>query len=55
MEELYSKGLNDPDSYDTVVTHVKPDILEWSLWAFGSIIIDKTSGGDGIQLNYFKS
>ena len=27
-EELYRKGLNDPDKHDGVVTHLKPDILE---------------------------
>ena len=28
MEELYKKGLNDPDNNDDVVTHLEPDILE---------------------------
>ena len=36
-EELYRKGLNDPDNHDGVVTHLKPDILEckvkWGLEA----------------------
>ena len=27
-EELYKKGINDPDNYDGVVTHLEPDILE---------------------------
>ena len=27
-EELYRKGLNDPDNHDGVVTHLEPDILE---------------------------
>ena len=27
-EVLYKKGLNDPDNYDGVVTHLEPDILE---------------------------
>ena len=27
-EELYKKGLNDPDNYDGVITHLEPDILE---------------------------
>ena len=26
-EELYKKGLNDPDNHDGVVTHLEPDIL----------------------------
>ena len=28
MEELYKKGLNDPDNHNGVVTHLEPDILE---------------------------
>ena len=28
MEELYKKGLNDPDKHNGVVTHLEPDILE---------------------------
>ena len=27
-EELYRKGLHDPDNHDGVVTHQEPDILE---------------------------
>ena len=27
-QELYKKGLNDPDNHDGVVTHLVPDILE---------------------------
>ena len=27
-EELYKKGLNDPDNHNALVTHLKPDILE---------------------------
>ena len=27
-EELYKKGLNDPDNHDGVVIHLEPDILE---------------------------
>ena len=27
-EELYKKGLNDPNSHDSVITHLEPDILE---------------------------
>ena len=30
-EELYEKGLNDPDNHDGVVTHLEPDILEYEL------------------------
>ena len=28
IEELYRKGLHDPDNHDGVVTHLEPDILE---------------------------
>ena len=27
-EELYKKDLHDPDSHDSVITHLKPDMLE---------------------------
>ena len=27
-EELYKKGLHDPDNYNSVITHLEPDILE---------------------------
>ena len=27
-EELYRKGLNDPDNHDAVVTHLEPEILK---------------------------
>ena len=48
-EELYKKGLNDPDNLDGVVTHLEPDILECEVkWALGSITMNKASEGDGI-------
>ena len=27
-EELYKKGLNDPDNRDSTVTHLEPDVLD---------------------------
>ena len=55
-EELYKKGLHDPDNHDGVLTHLEPDILECEVkWALGSITMNKASGGNGIQLSYFKS
>ena len=58
-EELYKKELHDPDKHDNhdgVITHLEPDILECEVkWALGSITMNKASGGDGIQLSYFKS
>ena len=55
-EELYKKDLHDPDSHDGVITDLEPDIPECEVkWALGSITMNKASGGDGIQLSYFKS
>ena len=49
MEELYKKGLNDPDNHDGGVTHSELHILEYEVkWALGSITTNKTSRGDGI-------
>ena len=54
-EELYKKDLHDPDNYDGVITHLEPDILECEVkWALGNITMNRDSGGDGIQLKYFK-
>ena len=56
MEELNKKDLHYPDDHNGVITHVKPEILECEVkWALGSITTNKASGGDGIQLSYFKS
>ena len=50
-EELYKKDLYDPDNYDDVITHLKPDILECKVkWALGSITMNKARGGDGIPV-----
>ena len=55
-EELYRKGLNDPDNHDGVFTNLEPDILECEVkWALESITRNKASGGDEFQLSYFKS
>ena len=38
-EELYKKGLNDPDNHDGVVINLEPDLLECKVkWTLGSII-----------------
>ena len=42
-EELYKKGLNDPNNHDSMITHVEPDALE-----------NKASGGDGIPAKLFQ-
>ena len=55
-EELYKKDLHNPENHDGVITHLESDILECKVkWALGSITMNKASGGDGIQLSYFKS
>ena len=55
-EELYKKDLHDPYNHYGVITHLEPDILECKVkWPLGSITMNKASGGDGIQLSYFKS
>ena len=55
-EELYKKGLNDPDNLDGVVTHLELDILECEVkWAVQSSANNKASGDDGIPSELFKS
>ena len=50
-EELYKKGLHDPDNHDGVITHLEPDILKSVVkWSLGSITMNKASGGDGIPV-----
>jgi len=54
-EELYKKDLYDPDNHNGVITHLEPDILECEVkWAFGSITMNKASGGDGIPVELFQ-
>ena len=54
-EKLYKEDIHNPDNHDGVITHLEPDILECEVkWALGSITTNKASGGDGIQLSYFK-
>ena len=56
-EELYKKDLHDPDNHDGMIshTHLEPDILECEVrWSLGSIIMNKTSGDDGITVELFQ-
>ena len=54
-EVLYKKDLHDPDNHDGVITHLEPDILEWTVnWALGSTTTNKASGGDGIPVELFQ-
>ena len=56
IEELYKNYLHDPDNHDAVITHLEPGILECEgKWPLGSITMNKTSGGDGISVELFKS
>ena len=55
IEELYKKGLSDPDNCDGVVTHLQADSLECEVkWALGSITTNKANGGDGIPAELFQ-
>ena len=55
-EELYKKGLSDPENHDDVVIDLDPDILECEIkWALGRITANKTSRGDGIPAELFKN
>ena len=54
-EDLYKKGLHDPDNHEGVITHLEPDVLECEVkWALGSITTNKTSGGDGVPVVLFQ-
>ena len=54
-EELYKKGLLDPDNHDGVITYLEPDILECEVrWALRSITMNKASRGDGIPVELFQ-
>jgi len=51
-EELYKKGLHNPDNHDGVITHLEPGILECEV--LESITMNKASGGDGIPVELFQ-
>ena len=56
-EELYKKDLNDPENTNGVINwcDLEPDVSECQVkWAFGSITMNKTSGGDGILVELFQ-
>ena len=53
-EDLYKKGLHNPDNHEGVITHLEPDVLECEVkWALGSITTNKTSGGGGVPVVLF--
>ena len=54
-EELYKKDLHDPDNHNAVITHLEPYILKCKVkQAFGSITMNKASGGNGIPVKLFQ-
>ena len=54
-EELYKKGLDDLDNHSGMISHLVLDILECEVkWAFGNIIMNKASGGDGLPAELFQ-
>ena len=54
-EELCKKDPNDSDNHDSVITHLKSDILECEVkWALGSITPNKVIGGDRIPAELFQ-
>ena len=55
IEELYKKGLKDPDNHNGMTIHLEPDILECEVkWALESITINKVSGGGGVSADLFQ-
>ena len=55
-EELYKKGLNEPDNHKSVVSHLEPDTLECEVKrALGSTAVNKASGCNGIPVELFKT
>ena len=54
-QRTIQKSLHDPGNHNAVVIHLEPDILEYEVkWAFGSITMNKASGGDGIPAELFQ-
>ena len=52
---MYKKGLRDPGNHDGVITHLKPDILEFKIKrALGSITMNTASRGDRILTELFQ-
>ena len=56
LEELYRKGLNDPENHDDVITHLEPDILDCEVtWALEALLWIKLVEVMEFQSSYFKS
>jgi len=55
-EDLYKKGLHNPDNHDGVITHLEPDILECEVkWALEALLRTKLVEVMEYHLSYFKS
>ena len=55
-DEVYKKGLHDPDNQDGVITHPEPDILDWEVNGPQEASLEtKLVGLMDFQLSYFKS
>ena len=54
-EERQKKDFHDPYNHDSLITQLKPDILECEVkWDLGSITTNKASGGNGIPVELFQ-
>ena len=54
-EELYKRGLHDPDNHGGVISHLEPNILECKVkWAIESITMNNARGGDGVPVELFQ-
>ena len=54
-KRTYRKDFHYPDNQHGVITDLEPDIVECEvMWALGSIITNKASGGDGIPAEQFQ-
>ena len=54
-QKNYTNILKHPERHNSMVTHLKPDILKYEVkWTLESITTNKASGGDGILTEQFK-
>ena len=55
MQNYTNQVLHDPDNHDAVIIRLEPDILKCEVkWDFGSITMNKASGGNGIPVELFQ-
>ena len=55
LKNYTKKGLHDPDNHDAVIIRLEPDILKCEVkWDFGSITMNKASGGNGIRSELYQ-